>query len=309
MHRKRGGARPCPTEHLMIESTLYKQQVDEATAWLQKRLTAVPRIALVLGTGLGEMATALEVDRTIAYRDIPHFPQTTATDHAGKLLFGRIYGLDVAVMQGRFHYYEGYSAKEITFPVRVFARLGTEILVITNAAGGLNSAFAPGTIMLIEDHLNFIGDNPLRGPNIEEWGPRFPDFSQPYDRDLIGLAESCVRRLGMDAVVSGTYIAVPGPGLETPAETRFYRNCGADAIGMSTVPEVMAARHAGMKVLGLSLIANVNDPDNFQPIVAAEVIARVKETAPRLQKLVLAVLLEIATKTYSPSNSVRLYRE
>jgi purine-nucleoside phosphorylase len=144
--------------------------------------------------------------------------------------------------------------------------------------------------MLIEDHLNFIGDNPLRGPNIEEWGPRFPDFSQLYDRDLIALAKSCANQLGMDAVATGTYIAVPGPGLETPAETRFYKNCGADAIGMSTVPEVMVARHAGMKVLGLSLVANVNDPDNFKPIVAAEVIARIKEAAPRLRKLILAVL-------------------
>jgi purine-nucleoside phosphorylase len=290
----------------MIESTLHKKQVDEAIAWLQDRLTAAPRIALVLGTGLGGIATALEVDIAIAFRDIPHFPQTTATDHAGNLLFGKIYGLDVVIMQGRFHYYEGYSAREITFPVRVFAGIGTEILMTTNAAGGLNPAFAPGTIMLIEDHLNFIGDNPLRGPNINEWGPRFPDFSQPYDRDLIGLAEKCVDRLGMDAVVSGTYVAVPGPGLETPAETRFYRNCGADAIGMSTVPEVMAAKHVGMKVLGLSLIANVNDPDNFQPIVAAEVIARIKETAPRLQKLILAVLREMADNLYSPSNSVRL---
>jgi purine-nucleoside phosphorylase len=278
----------------MIDSAFYKRQVDEATAWLQEKIPAVPRIAIVLGTGLGEMATALEVDCTIAYRDIPHFPQTTATGHAGNLLFGRIYDHDVAVMQGRFHYYEGHSTRETTFPVRVFAGLGTEILMITNAAGGLNPAYTPGTIMLIEDHLNFIGDNPLRGANIEEWGPRFPDFFEAYDRYLIALAKSCANHLGMNAVTTGTYIAVPGPSLETPAETRFYRNCGADAIGMSTVPEVIVARHAGMKVLGLSLIANVNDPDNFKPIVAAEVIAGAKEVAPHLQKLMVAVLREIA---------------
>jgi len=278
----------------MVEGTFYKQQVDEAVVWLRKSLAAVPRIAIVLGTGLGEMATLLENDCTIPYQDIPHFPQTTVTGHDGKLLLGRIYDQNIAVMQGRFHFYEGYSIREITFPVRVFAGLGTEILLITNAAGGLNETFTPGTIMLIEDHLNFIGDNPLRGPNIEEWGPRFPDFSQPYDRDLIALAKKCASRLGLDAVATGTYIAVPGPNLETPAETRFYRNCGADAIGMSTVPEVLVARHAGMKVLALSLVANINNPDNFQPIVAAEVIARVSKTVPRLQKLILAVLQEIA---------------
>jgi len=278
----------------MIEGTFYKRQVDEATAWLRERLTTVPRIALILGTGLGEMATLLKKDCTIPYQNLPHFQRTTATGHDGNLLLGRIYDQDVAVMQGRFHYYEGYSIREITFPVRVFAGLGTEMLVITNAAGGLNETFAPGTIMLIEDHLNFINDNPLRGPNIEEWGPRFPDFSQPYDRNLIALAKKCASRLGLDAVVTGTYIAVPGPTLETPAETRFYRNCGADAIGMSTVPEVLVARHAGMKVLALSLVANVNDPDNFQPIVAAEVIDRVSEAAPRLRKLILAVVREIA---------------
>ena len=278
----------------MLEGTFYKHQVDEATAWLRERLTTVPRIALVLGTGLGEMAPLVEKDCTIPYQDIPHFPRTTAIGHDGKLLLGRLYDQDIAVMQGRFHYYEGYSTKEITFPVRVFAGLGTEMLVITNAAGGLNENFTPGTIMLIEDHLNFINDNPLRGPNLEEWGPRFPDFSQPYDRDLIALAKKCATRLELHAVVTGTYIAVPGPALETPAETRFYRNCGADAIGMSTVPEVLVARQAGMKVLGLSLIANVNNPDAFQPIVAAEVLARIRETAPRLQKLILAVLREIA---------------
>ena len=278
----------------MIESRFYKQQVDEAIAWLRKRLTAVPRIALVLGTGLGEMATMLEKVCTIAYRDIPHFPRTKATGYDGNLLFGRIYGLDVAVIQDRFHYYEGYSTLEITFPVRLFAGLGTELLMITNAAGGLNKAFKPGTIMVIEDHLNFIHDNPLRGPNIEEWGPRFPDFSQPYDRDLIALAKSCASRSGLDAVTTGTYVAVPGPTLETRAETRFYRNCGADAIGMSTVPEVLVARHAGLKVLALSLVANINDPDNFRPIIAAEVIAGIKEAAPRLQKLILSVLREIA---------------
>jgi len=282
------------TERLMIDSEFYKRQVDEATAWLQEKIPAVPRIAIVLGTGLGGMATELEVDCTVAYQDIPYFPQTTATSHAGNLLFGRIYGQDVVIMQGRFHYYEGYSTRELTLPLRVLARLGTEILIVTNAAGGLNPAYTPGAIMIIRDHLNFIGDNPLRGPNIEEWGPRFPDFSQPYDKELIDLAAKSAGLLGMNDLAAGVYIGVPGPNLETPAETRFYRNCGADAIGMSTVPEVMVAKHAGMKILGLSLIANVNDPDNFKPILLEEVIARAREAEPRLQKLLLRILQEMA---------------
>jgi len=284
----------CLTERLMIDSEFYKRQVDEATAWLQEKIPAVPHIAIVLGTGLGGLAAPLEVECSIAYEDIPHFPHATVAGHIGNLIFGTIYNQDVAILQGRFHYYEGHSTRELTLPLRVLARLGTEILIVTNAAGGLNPAYTPGAIMIIRDHLNFIGDNPLRGPNIEEWGPRFPDFSQPYDKELIDLAAKSAGLIGMNDVAAGVYIAVPGPNLETPAETRFYRNCGADAIGMSTVPEVMVAKHAGMKILGLSLIANVNDPDNFKPILLEEVIARVQEAEPRLQKLLLRILQEMA---------------
>ncbi len=279
---------------MMDDMERYKRQVEETTAWLREKTSLTPHVALILGTGLGGLAAPLEVESAIAYEDIPHFPHATVTGHGGKLIFGTIYNRDVAILQGRFHHYEGYSTRELTLPLRVLARLGAEILIVTNAAGGLNPAYTPGGIMIIRDHLNFIGDNPLRGPNIEEWGPRFPDFSQPYDEELIDLAARNAGLLGMKDVTAGVYIGVPGPNLETPAETRFYRNCGADAIGMSTVSEVMVARHAGMKILGLSLVANVNDPDNFKPIVAAEVIARIKEAAPRLQKLLLRILQEMA---------------
>lgn len=279
---------------MMNDMERYKRQVDETTAWLREKIRHTPRIALVLGTGLGGLAAPLKVECSIAYQDIPHFPRATIAGHIGNLIFGTIYNQGVAILQGRFHYYEGYSTRELTLPLRVLAGLGTETLIVTNAAGGLNPAYTPGAIMIIRDHLNFISDNPLRGPNIKEWGPRFPDFSQPYDEELIGLAAKCAGLLEMNDVAAGVYIGVPGPSLETPAETRFYRNCGADAIGMSTVPEVLVAKHAGMKILGLSLIANVNDPDNFKPILLEEVIARVQEAEPRLQKLILLILQEMA---------------
>ena len=271
----------------------YKNQVDETTAWLREKTGFTPRIAIVLGTGLGGLAAPLEAESSIAYEDIPHFPRSTAFGHPGKLIYGSMYNRDVAILQGRFHHYEGYSTRELTLPLRVLAGLGAKTLIVTNAAGGLNPSYRPGTIMIIRDHLNFMGDNPLRGPNIEEWGPRFPDFSRPYDEELITLAATSAGLLGITDVTAGVYICVPGPNLETPAETRFYKNCGADAIGMSTVPEVMVAKHAGMKILGLSLIANVNDPDDFKPILLEEVIARVQEAEPSLQKLILRILQEI----------------
>jgi purine-nucleoside phosphorylase len=199
----------------------------------------------------------------------------------------------VAVLQGRFHYYEGYSTKELTFPLRALSLLGTEILVVTNAAGGLDTRFSPGTIMVIRDHLNFIPDNPLRGENIEAWGPRFPDLSEPYDRNLIDVTMQCAKKLKLANVTKGVYVAIPGPSLETPAETRFLRNAGADAVGMSSVPEVIVAKHAGMKVLGLSAVANVNDPDNFAPILLDEIIQAAQKIEPDLQQLIREVLRTI----------------
>ena len=275
------------------EMKLYKEQVETATAWLREKIDFTPEVILVLGTGLGSIADLIEDSLVLPYEEIPHFPRSTVTSHAGNLIFGLLGTREIAVLQGRFHFYEGYSTRELTFPVRVLSLLGPEYLFVSNAAGGLNPTFAPGTLMVVEDHLNFILDNPLRGPNVDEWGVRFPDFSQTYDPHLRQLAHSCAARLGMTDVVGGTYVAIPGPSLETPAETRFLRNCGADAVGMSTVPEVIVAVHAGLKVLGISMVSNVNDPDDFKPIILEEILAQAKIAESRFQKLVVEILKEL----------------
>jgi len=271
----------------------FRQQVEEAVAFLVGRLPEQPRIALVLGTGLSGLGERLTDVRVIPYEEIPHFPRATVESHAGNLLCGRLHGTSVVVLQGRFHYYEGYSCRELTMPIRVLALLGMHTLIVCNAAGGLNPSFEPGTIMVIRDHLNFIPDNPLRGVNINAWGPRFPDLSAAYDQHLLHAALACATRLGLDRVTSGVYAAIPGPSLETPAETRHLRACGADAVGMSTVPEVIVAVHAGLRVLGLSVVANVNDPDDFRPIRLEEIIAETKKAEERLLRLLLALLDEM----------------
>jgi purine-nucleoside phosphorylase len=194
------------------------------------------------------------------------------------------------VLQGRFHFYEGYSTKEVSFPIRVLSMLGAKTLLLTNAAGGLNPLFAPGSIMVIRDHLNFLGENPLRGPNVDTWGPRFPDLSIPYDPALIKMALDCAQHCGLKNVITGVYVCIPGPSLETPAETRWLRNCGADAVGMSSIPEVLVARHAGLNVLGLSVVSNVNDPDNFQPILLEDIIDTAGKVAPQLERLIIEII-------------------
>ncbi|HIJ79049.1 MAG: purine-nucleoside phosphorylase [Desulfobulbaceae bacterium] len=269
---------------------VYKDKVDEAVEFLRQRTAFAPEIILVLGTGLSGLGEKIEAEVVLPYEDIPNFPHSTVTSHAGNLILGILCGKRVAVLQGRFHYYEGYSSREITFPIRVLALLGAKTIIVSNAAGGLNPAYAPGTLMVFEDHLNFIPDNPLRGPNIEEWGPRFPDFSQTYDRQMIELTMACAARLKLAHVERGVYVAIPGPSLETPAETRYLRSCGADAVGMSTVPEVIVAVHAGLKVLGISVVSNVNDPDNFKPIILEEIIAETKKAEARFLSLLLEVL-------------------
>ncbi|MFH7325120.1 purine-nucleoside phosphorylase [Desulfurivibrio sp. C05AmB] len=265
-------------------------RVEEARAFLTARLPEPPELALVLGTGLGGAADLLSDRLVIPYEEIHHFPRSTVTSHAGNLICGRLAGKRVAALQGRFHFYEGYSTRELTMPVRVLALLGAKTLLVSNAAGGLNPAFDPGTLMLIADHLNFIPDNPLRGPNVEVWGPRFPDLSQAYDQELRHKTLAAADRLGLDRVGEGVYAAISGPSLETPAETRYLRNCGADAVGMSTVPEVIVARHAGMRVLGLSVVANVNNPDNFQPILLEEIIRETEACGERVVRLLAEVL-------------------
>jgi purine-nucleoside phosphorylase len=274
----------------MISIEDYINKVDETVSFLKEKIKNRPSVVIILGTGLGGLIESIEVDTLLPYEQIPHFPKSTVEGHQGNLIFGKLKGKDVAVLQGRFHYYEGYSTRELTFPLRTLSQLGAETLVVTNAAGGLDTSFIPGTIMVISDHLNFIGENPLRGKNVDAWGPRFPDLSEPYDRKLIDVTMQCADTLNMTNVTTGIYVAIPGPSLETPAETRFLRGAGADAVGMSSVPEVIVAKHAGMKVLGLSAVANVNDPDNFTPILLDDIIKAAQKIEPGLQKLIKKVL-------------------
>lgn len=275
------------------EMERFQHEVTAAVRFLAARLGLLPEIALVLGTGLGGLADRIEGAQVIPYQEIPHFPRATVTSHAGNLIVGTLGGKRVAALQGRFHFYEGYSTRELTMPVRVLSLLGAKTLIVSNAAGGLKPDFAPGTIMLLRDHINLIPDNPLRGPNIDGWGPRFPDLSAPYDQALMAAMLRCAARLSTPNVTSGVYVAIPGPSLETPAETRYLRQIGADAVGMSTVPEVIVAKHAGLKVLGVSVVANVNDPDNFKPILIDEIISETERCGARLQELLVAFLQEI----------------
>ena len=273
----------------------YQGRVEECVAFLADLLPFSPDLVIQLGTGLGGLAEKMESELNLPYSKIPHFPQATVESHNGNLILGRLSGKKVAVLQGRFHYYEGYSTKEVAFPIRVLSLLGAKTLLLTNAAGGLNPIYLPGSIMVLQDHLNFLGENPLRGPNVDSWGPRFPDFSTPYHPELIKIALDSASHCSINKVVSGVYVCIPGPSLETPAETRWLRDCGADAVGMSSVPEIIVARHAGMQVLGLSAVSNVNDPDNFQPIILEDIIATAKSMYPQLERLIVEIVSRIET--------------
>jgi purine-nucleoside phosphorylase len=274
----------------MMDMEDYKKKVEETVSFLKGKIKKPPVVVIILGTGLGGLIDSMNVDTLLPYEEIPYFPRSTVPGHHGNLIFGTLSNKNVAVLQGRFHYYEGYSTRELTFPLRTLSLLGADTLVITNAAGGLDPHYAPGTIMIIRDHLNFIGENPLRGANIDAWGPRFPDLSEPYDKKLIDAARQCAESLHMTNIATGVYVAIPGPSLETPAETRFLRTAGADAVGMSSVPEVIVAKHAGMRVLGLSAVANVNDPDNFAPILLEDILKAAGEIEPELQELIKEIL-------------------
>ncbi len=267
----------------------FYQKVKESFEFLKERSPFSPDIIITLGTGLSGLAEACEKDLVIPYERIPHFPRSTVETHTGELIFGKLSGKKVALFRGRFHYYEGYSAKTLTFPLRVLTLFKPRIYLVSNAAGGLNLSFKSGDLMLIKDHINLIPDNPLRGINFEEWGPRFPDMSRAYDEELRTLFKKVASSLG-EEIKEGVYVAVPGPSLETPAETRFLRMIGADAVGMSTVPEVIVAVHAGLRVLGVSVIANVNDPDNFQPILFEEVVKASQAAEKRLTRLITEFL-------------------
>jgi purine-nucleoside phosphorylase len=270
----------------------FKVKAAETADFIRSRIGQLPRTGLLTGTGLGEATQALRVSTAFEYRDLPHFPVSTVQSHAGQLLFGDLAGRSVMVMQGRFHLYEGYTSAEVAFPVRVMQELGLRRLVVTNAAGGLDPGYAPGDMMLITDHINLTGENPLVGPNEDSWGPRFPDMTLAYDRNLLRLAENAAAESRL-SVHKGVYAGLKGPSLETPAETRFLRAISAQAVGFSTVPEVIAAVHGAMKVLGVSVITNVNDPDRPAPATVEQIIAVARQAAPNLARLLAGVLRQL----------------
>jgi purine-nucleoside phosphorylase len=265
------------------------KHIDEAVTSLRTRTQAIPRIGIILGTGLGGLVKEITAETVIDYAEIPHFPVSTVESHHGKLIFGTIGGKSAVAMQGRFHYYEGYTMQQVTFPVRVMKSLGVQTLLISNAAGGLNPQFRKGSLMLITDHINLLGDNPLIGPNDESLGPRFPDMSEPYSRTLMTLADEVALDLKI-RMERGVFVAVPGPNLETRAEYRFLRLIGADAVGMSTIPENIVAVHMGMAVMGISIITDECFPDALQPANVAEIIAVARQAEPKLTAIMKGVV-------------------
>lgn len=267
----------------------YQAKVKEAAGFLQTRIKQTPKLAILTGTGLSDFLTQLRVHTSIPYKDIPHFPVSTVKSHLGNLLAGELGNMPVALFQGRFHLYEGYTPKETGFPVRVMAEMGVQTLVITNAAGGLNLDYSPGDIMLIQDHINLTGKNPLSGENTDAFGPRFPDMSEVYDRNLLSKTRNLAEKNQIPHH-TGVYIGLSGPSLETPAETRFIRMIGGDAVGFSTVTEAITAVHAGMKIMGISVITNVNDPDKPKKVSLEEVISVSKAAAPGLALLIQGIL-------------------
>jgi len=251
-----------------------------------------PEIAIILGTGLSALGEKIQRKKSIAYSQIPNFPVSTVPGHKGELVFGRIANREVVVMEGRFHYYEGYSPQEITYPVRVMRALGARFLLISNAAGGMNPYFDPGDLMIIEDHINLMGINPLIGPNDDSLGPRFPDMCQPYDKKLIAIAEKTALEEKI-RVHKGVYVALTGPNLETRAEYRFLRIIGADAVGMSTVPEVIVGVHAGFRIFGISVITDKCLPDALKPVDFKEILETANRTEPILTRLIYSMIPKI----------------
>jgi purine-nucleoside phosphorylase len=264
-------------------------RIKEACEYIKSKISGIPEIALILGSGLGSLAEEVENKIEIKYSDIPHFPVSTVAGHAGQFVYGSLEGKKVIMMQGRFHFYEGYDVKTVTFPVRVLKMLGAEKLIVTNAAGGVNTDFNPGDLMLITDCINFSGANPLIGRNLDEFGPRFPDMSSPFNRDLINVALEAAKEQGVE-IRRGTYFMFSGPNYETPAEIRMVRTLGGDAVGMSTVTEVIAANHSGMKVLGISCITNMAAGILDQPLNHEEVIETSNRVKDNFKKLVRGII-------------------
>jgi purine-nucleoside phosphorylase len=279
----------------MTQATLEpgRAQAVEAADFIRRGSQTSPRVGILTGTGLGGITAGCRVEQTFAYSDIPHFPVSTVPSHDGRLAMGTLAGQPVAALQGRFHLYEGYGPGTVTFPIRVLQELGVRFLVLTNASGGLHPQFEAGDIMLIADHINLTGANPLIGANEERWGPRFPDMTMAYDAGLRQAAAKGTQRLGLP-LRTGVYVGIKGPSLETPAEMRFLRSIGADAVGFSTVMETIAAVHAGMRVIGLSAITNVCRPEAAVPASVADIIAVARQATPRLQALIAELLKSLS---------------
>ncbi len=275
-----------------MNDTITPTQIDETAEVVRLHAAIQPEVGLILGSGLGSLSAAVDQAVSFQFSQLPHWPVSTVVGHEGRLILGQLEDQPVIVMQGRAHYYEGYSMSQLTLPVRVMQRLGTKILIVTNAAGAVNPAFNPGDLMLITDHLNLIGmagQSPLRGPNLDEFGPRFPDMGRAYDRDLCQLARQVAAESGIK-LQEGVYTCLAGPSFETPADLRFLRSAGVDAVGMSTVPEVTVARHGGMRVLGISGISNKANLDGNTLTTHEEVLEAGKMIAPQLLTLIRGVL-------------------
>ncbi|KAF0142619.1 MAG: purine-nucleoside phosphorylase [Stygiobacter sp.] len=266
--------------------------INETLEVIRKKATNEYEVGIVLGTGLGGLVREIEVEHEIEYGDLPHFPLSTVESHQGKLIFGKINGKNVVAMQGRFHYYEGYTMRQITYPIRVMKFLGVKTLLVSNACGGMNPIYRRGDVMIMQDHINLLGDNPLIGKNEDELGPRFPDMSEPYNLELIKLAEE-VALENKIKVQKGVYVAVPGPNLETKAEYRFLRNIGADVVGMSTVPENIVANHMGIKVLGFSIITDECFPESLRAVDVQEIIATAMGAEPKMTLIMKEVIKKL----------------
>jgi purine-nucleoside phosphorylase len=291
-HPTRPGDRRVPKDKDNPFAT-YPLHVQEAADFIAAHVTVPPRLGLMTGTGLGDLTADMTVATELFYREIPHFPAPTVQSHHGRLLCGTLAGVPALALQGRFHLYEGYTPPTVAFPVRVLQALGVDTLLVTNAAGGLNPSFHPGDLMVITDHINLTGENPLVGPNVDRWGGRFPDMTRVYDPVLAATARKAAAAAGIP-LTQGVYAGLKGPSLETPAEIRFLKTIGADAVGMSTVQEVIAAVHGGMRVFGVSIITNLNDPDRPAPATVEAIVATAQKAAPQLGRIIWGIAAELS---------------
>lgn len=279
-----------------------RRQAADAVNVIRQHWQDTPSVGMVLGTGLGGLAERIDVACRIPYSSIPHFPESTAPSHSGQLVCGRLHGIPLVVMEGRFHYYEGYSLQQVTFPVRVMRALGAETLVVTSAVGGMNPQYELADIVILEDHINLLPDNPLRGVNDDALGPRFPDMSEPYSRDLLDLARRTALDLSLPAH-KGVLVAVAGPNLETRAEYRMLRLMGADIVGMSTVPEIIVAKHAGMKTLGFSIVTDMCLPDALEPAEIERILQVAADGGAKLERLLAELFRRLNSNPDSESGS------